>query len=140
MQNAKCVLKASTTEITDTKGALAILRRRQGGREYSDRTLQYHAQHGNLPVYVFDDGDLVQWVPGGKRLGASYIFLRHDVESFPLRNRAGRKPKAVLDGPEAQNKPFEPSVGKSYAQPQQSRQIANVARNKATLSGDDSAP
>jgi hypothetical protein len=91
----KEVLNVNTANITDTKGARAILERRQGDdRTYSVDTLHYHVRQGNLPAYIFDaEGDLVRWQPSSERRGASYIFLKYDVENFPLESKVGRKPK-----------------------------------------------
>lgn len=96
----KEILSVGTGDITDTNGARAILTRRLC-RDYSKYTLQYHVRQGNLPAYVFDDeGDLVRWHPYNERQGASYIFLKRDVEGLPLESKAGRKPKSVLNGPD----------------------------------------
>lgn len=90
----KDILSINTAEITDTKGALGILTQRLG-RDYSKYTLQYHVRQGNIPAYVFDEGDLVRWHAYNERQGASYIFLKRDVEALPLESKAGRKPKTA---------------------------------------------
>lgn len=86
-----------TEDLTDTKGALLILTARQG-REYSRHTLQYHVRQGNLPAYVFIEGNIVRWEPDAKgKIGVGHLFVKADVQALPLDNKAGRKPKSTKD-------------------------------------------
>ncbi len=52
-------------DITDTSGALFILEQRLG-KKFSPDTLHYHVREGNLPAYVFVNGELVRWQIGEK--------------------------------------------------------------------------
>jgi hypothetical protein len=85
---------ALISEITDTSGALLMLSTRLG-RDYSRDTLHYHVRQGNLPAYIFEDGDLVRWRIDTTRVGASYIFLKRDIENLPLESKVGRKPRRL---------------------------------------------
>ena len=83
--------------VTDTQGALKMLSERSG-RAYSTDTLRYHVLQGHITAYVFVGPNLVPNVPGEKRRGQSYIFMKRDILALPLDSKVGRKPKSSKAG------------------------------------------
>lgn len=77
-------------DITDTSGALYILKQRSG-KNFSPDTLHYHVREGNVPAYVFVNGELVRWQTGEKRRGQTLIFLKRDIYNLnPPEKKRGR--------------------------------------------------
>ena len=70
-------------DLTDTAGALHILKHRSG-KTFSPDTLHYFVRIGKLKAYVFHDAELLQWKPETKRHGQVLIFLKKDIYNLDI--------------------------------------------------------
>jgi hypothetical protein len=78
------------SDITDTSGALHILKERSG-KDFSPDTLHYFVREGKLPAYVFYNSQLTRWTSEHKRRGQGMLFLKRDIYSIDTsRKKHGR--------------------------------------------------
>lgn len=76
------------SDITDTSGALYILKQRSG-QDFSPDTLHYLVRTDRLHAFLFENAELVRWTPGQRRRGQTLIFLKKDLYEFtpPIKKR-----------------------------------------------------
>ena len=70
-------------DLTDTAGALHILKQRSG-KTFSPDTLHYFVRTGKLSAYVFNNAELLRWKPDMKRHGQGLIFLKKDIYTLDI--------------------------------------------------------
>jgi hypothetical protein len=80
-------------DITDTSGALHILKERSG-KDFSSDTLHYLVHKKRLSAFVFCDSVLIPWSPEHKRHGQTLIFLKTEVYKLDVsKKKRGRGAK-----------------------------------------------
>jgi len=73
----------TVADLTDTVGAVNILKARFHREDYSVDSLHQLVKHGKIRSFMFQDGKLVLRKPDEKTRGRDLFLLRSDIEQLP---------------------------------------------------------